>query len=446
MTLAISTGKVDITPGPGGIMAGFGVDVPRISTGTRKPLYARCSILWDFGFPNVIVTADVLGFGHTLHQTIRDRVVALGVGASDFVLSASHTHNGIALPEKLNPFIAYGATASQQTAIQTYANGFADIIVQLVQNTLSAPQTTVTLDYKVSTQTFSYNREGLSYVERDVPILVARSSTGQAKAVWFSYGAHPVAAGLNTQWDPDYPGVAATTIETATGGLAQFILGPAGDQNPDGAFSWALADQLGGQLGQAVLTAIGTVGRSVAGPISTDYRTVSLPLDITPTVPNLAAVRNLYTMRQADTTLPGYYRRHAQTMIQQIDSRTYATTVPLPLQVWKLTGSPSLRLAFCGGEVVSGFGVYFRTLYGGSNKLFFSAYANEMPAYIPSDELLRKTASYAGGYDSDFPGIAGGSMTVYACLGHFRGKPTSTSPDGVEQVFINNLRAMLGTP
>jgi hypothetical protein len=350
------------------------------------------------------------------------------------------------LPEKLNPFIAYGATASQQTAIQTYANGFADIIVQLVQNTLSAPQTTVTLDYKVSTQTFSYNREGLSYVERDVPILVARSSTGQAKAVWFSYGAHPVAAGLNTQWDPDYPGVAATTIETATGGLAQFILGPAGDQNPDGAFSWALADQLGGQLGQAVLTAIGTVGRSVAGPISTDYRTVSLPLDITPTAPNLAAVRNLYTMRQADTTLPGYYRRHAQTMIQQIDSRTYATTVPLPLQVWKLTGSPSLRLAFCGGEVVSGFGVYFRTLYGGSNKLFFSAYANEMPAYIPSDELLRKTASYAGGYDSDFPGIAGGSMTVYACLGHFRGKPTSTSPDGVEQVFINNLRAMLGTP
>ena len=37
-------------------------------------------------------------------------------------------------------------------------------------------------------------------------------------------------------------------------------------------------------------------------------------------------------------------------------------------------------------------------------------------------------------------------MTVYAYLGHFRGKPTASSPDGVEQIYINALRTLLGTP
>jgi hypothetical protein len=171
---------------------------------------------------------------------------------------------------------------------------------------------------------------------------------------------------------------------------------------------------------------------------------ISLPLDITPTSANLAAVRNAYTVRQSNNGLPSYYRRHAQTMIGQIDTNTFVTTVSLPLQVWKFTGSPTLRIAFCGGEVVSGFAVYLRGIYGGSNGLFFVACANETSSYIPSDELLRKSSSYGAGIDSDFRGIAGGSMTAYAFLGHYRGKPTSTSPDGVEQIFIASLRSMLG--
>src|SRR5262245_57406053 len=60
--LAVSFGKVDITPDVGGFMAGYGVDVPRASTGTFKPLFARCIIIWDSGYPNVVVTADVLAF------------------------------------------------------------------------------------------------------------------------------------------------------------------------------------------------------------------------------------------------------------------------------------------------------------------------------------------------------------------------------------------------
>ncbi|GAA1033227.1 hypothetical protein GCM10009557_34340 [Virgisporangium ochraceum] len=445
-TLQISTGRADITPPIGSIMVGYGVDTPRLATGVHRPLQARCSVLWDDGFPNVIVTVDTLAFGHTLHQSIRDKVGALGVGTSDFVLCASHTHSGPALPEKLEPYIAYNATSAQRTRIAAVGTALADTVVQLVADTLNGDRTTCTLDYKVGTAGFAVNREAMGYLERDVPVLVARSAAGDPLAILFGYGCHPVAAGGQSMLDPDFPGAAAERIEASTDALAQFVLGPSGDQDPAGASGLPLVEALGAQLAGAVTTAAATPGRALAGPVLTGLSTVSLPLDITNTPANLAAVRSLYTIRQANAGLPGYYRRHATRMIQQIDARSFATTVPLPLQVWKLSGNPGLRIAFSGGEVVSGFGAYFRTLFGGSTRVWFATGGNETPCYIPSDEILNRTVSYAAGKDADYPGLAGGSMTVYAYLGHFRGKPTPASPDGVEQIYINALRAMLGTP
>ena len=446
MALAISTGKIDITPPVGTIMAGYGVETtPRTATGVNRPLRARCTILWDNGFPNAIVTVDTLAIGRSLHIEIRDRVAAIGIPQGDFVLSASHTHSGPATTEKLDPYIAYNANPAQRTQIANVTADLADKIVQLVQTTYNATRTPCTLDYKVSTGNWAYNREGLSYVEQDLPMLVARNSSGARLAVIFSYGCHPVKGGIHTLLDPDYPGAAADRIESQTGALAQFILGPCGDQNPGGELSLAAVEQLGEQLAQKVITATGTKGRNLEGPILTGYSTVNLPLDITPTPPNMAVVRNLYQQRYAAAPST-YHGRHAQTMIQQIDANNFATQVPLPIQVWKLSGNPGLRMVFSGGEVVSGFAVYFRTVYGGSSRLLFSTCCHETLCYIPSDELLRRSASYAAGIDSDFPGIAGGSMTVYGYLGHFRGKPYSWSPNGVEQIYINALTSLLGAP
>ncbi|GAB2923325.1 hypothetical protein GCM10027280_08020 [Micromonospora polyrhachis] len=442
-SMAISVGKADITPAVGAALGGYGVNRPRTATGTYAPLFARCMVFWDNGFPNVFVTVDVLGFGTRMHQAIRNRVMGLGVGNSDFVLTATHTHNGPSLAEKLDPYISYAMTPEQIAAVESYSDWLVDRIVQLVEETLLATRQPCVLDYQVATQEFSVNREGLPYVERDVPILVARDASGDPLAVLFSYGCHPVAAGSQTLFDPDYPGAAVSAIEGATGAFAQFLLGPAGDQNPSGSLGWALRDRLGQELGDRVTSAVSTPGRLVSGPIRTSYQSVSLPLDVTLTPGNLTLVQNAYATRLANTALPGYCRRHAERMIAQIQSGNIVTSVSLPLQVWRLTGDPDLRIALVGGEVVSGYGVYFRNTYGGSSRLLFAGYANEVPAYIPSDELLRKNSSYAAGIDPDFPGIAGGSMTVYNCIGHFRGKPNVSSPDGVEQILTSALRSML---
>ncbi|MEO3769280.1 hypothetical protein [Micromonospora sp. B9E7] len=439
----LSVGKVEITPPVGTYLAGYGVDVPRRSTGTAAALFARCTILWHAGVPHVIVSADVLGFARGLHQSIRSQVLALGLASENFALTATHTHNGPVLPDKLDPFIAYAMNSTVRAQVRAFGDQLATRIVQLVRDTLDGPRTACTLDYQVVKQNFSYNRESLPYVESDVPVLTARTPGGEPLAVLFSYGCHPVTAGSQTMFDPDYPGDAVTRIEQATGAFAQFLLGPAGDQNPAGARGWAQRSLRGAELAQAVTTALLRPGRPVAGPTTTHYREVSLPLDVTPTEDNLRDVSAAYAARFHDLSLPGYYQRHARQMSAQIDAGTFATSIPVPVQSWRFTGSPDLRLLLAGGEIVSGYAVYFRARYGTSSQLLFAGYANEVSAYLPSDELLRRTATYAGGIDADFPGIAGGSMTVYGWLGHLKGKPTATSPDGVEQILIGAIDAAL---
>lgn len=447
----VSTGWADITPPVGYPMGGYG-DL-HLSEGVNEPLAARCTIIWDANQPNIIVTADVLGFGRGLHQQIRAEIVAMGVPTSDFVLTATHTHKGPALVEVLDPYMAYGI--SDQTSIQDYSADLVATLVNLVDETWHAERTLCTLDYHVLSADFSFNRTGLSYVERDVPVLVARDLDGDPRAVLFSYGAHPVASGQNHELlDPDYPSEAIKTIEALGPDVhAQFILGPAGDQDPVGERSIAVSDGYGAALGATIANAIGSPGRVIEGPIRSTLLERSLPLDITRTAENLKEVRRQYAVRRDNPNEVPYVRRHAERMIARIDLGLIETTVTLPIQAWKFSsGQTGLNIVFCGGEVVSGYAAYFRTHFGGTQNLWFTAYANEVPAYIPSDELLLRidpaTQKVPYGYeagiqDNETRGIAGGSMCVYGHMGHFRASPPNSGIQGVEQVVINGITAAL---
>jgi hypothetical protein len=442
----VSFGRVEITPAVGASLGGYAVDAARPSSGTRVPLYARGIVFWDGGSPKVIVTADLIGVDRAMHQDIRSRVLALGAlrSTSDFVLTATHTHNGPALPGGIDPVIAYNLDAAQLGAVRAYGAWVADQIVRLVETTLAKPHLPCTLDYQVARAGFSYNREGLSAVEEDVPILVARSPAGAPLAILFGYGAHPVAAGYETLADADYPGRAIAAIEGSTGAFAQFILGAAGDQNPAGDQGFDLADALGTSLGNLVSQAAGTAGREVAAPIRTAYSELSLPLDITETPDSLGLARAYFAERRDDPSQPGYLRRHAQVMVDELDAQTFAKAVPLPIQRWVASGSAGLKLLFIGGEPVASYAATLRKRDGGSNGVWVSGYANEVPAYVPSDELLTGGGAlhYACGWSADHPGIAGGAMAIYGKLGHFVQQPADNSYDGVEQTVLKGVTAL----
>jgi hypothetical protein len=448
MSFQISTAKVDITPPPGvnPYMAGYGVQSgPRMVASDDPhtgPLYARCVILWEDGFAHAIISLDILGIPRSVHQYLRPRLTALtNWASSDIVLVATHTHSGPVVNDALNPFTAYDIVEIDR--VRQYTSWLQDRVVDLVKSTLAASRTAVTLDYRVASANFSRNRVGLPTVETAVPVITARRSNGAIQAVLFSYGCHPVSAGWQQLWDGDWPAGACTVIETQTGAFALFLPGPAGDQDPVGARSWALRDQHAQDAGGAVATAARASGRALPGPIRSTIREIALPLDITPTQANIAAVRDAYVARMNNPLgQPAYYQRHAEMMIARIDSGAVDLNVLNPSQVWRIGGSPELKLVFLGGELVSGYGAYFRARHGGANGIYIGGYANEVECYVPANNFLPPLGpswgSYEGGWDPDYPGIAGGSMTIYPRIGHFR-----AGSSGVEAAVISAVTAQL---
>lgn len=449
MSFQISTAIFDITPRPGvnPYMAGYGVQsglrVVATDTPHTSPLRARCVIVWDSGKPYAIVSLDILGIPRSVHQNLRPRLIALtGWTSSQIVLVATHTHNGPVIGESLNPFIAYELSVLDRIA--QYTAWLQDQVVELVRTALAANRTTVTLEYRVASADFSRNRAGLPTVETVVPVIVARRGNGNLHTVLFSYGCHPVSAGWQEEWDGDFPAAAATYIKNQTGAFAMFLPGPAGDQDPVGARNWAQAASYGTALGSSVVTAAQSTGRVLPGPIASNIREVTLPLDITVTPANMAAVRAAFVTRMGNPVgQPAWYQRHAESMITRIDAGSYDLSVLNPSQVWQIGGSPALKMAFVGGELVSGYGAYFRNRQGGAGGLYIGGYANEVSCYIPADNFLPPLApsygSYEGGWDPDFPGIGGGSMVVYSRLARFK-----AGAGGVESAVISALNAQLG--
>ncbi|GAA2198108.1 hypothetical protein [Sinomonas flava] len=447
MAFTVATAAVNITPtlSSNPYMAGYGTaDGGRLATSSTpfEPLWARAVVIRENGSPQMILSVDILAIPRSMHQRIRTRLLALASwSTSDILLQATHTHNGPTLVDTLQPFSSYGISEMDQ--IRAYSSWLEDRIVEAAQDALNAGQTNVTLDYQIIQQTWSVNRVGLKYVETDVPVLVCRRPNGTPEAIVFGYGSHPVAAGDRSLFDGDYPAGACNYIENRSDAFALFLIGPAGDQNPSGSPSWTLRDQWGDSLGSAVLNAAQSAGRALTGPITTKYQEVNLPLEIDTSAGNLAALRNAYAGRLPNPSgFPAYYVRHAQMMMARIDSGNVATSVPSPFQVWTIGGGTPLRMAFVGGEMVSGYAVYFRSRYGGSAGIWIGGYANESCCYIPTNEYFSPymtAGSYEGGWDTDAPGIAGGSMTVYGHIAHFR-----AGTNGVESTLINALTAMLG--
>jgi hypothetical protein len=379
-------------------------------------------VLWDSGRPHVVVCADILGWSSAAASEVRQRVAAdSGLPEAQLLLTSTHTHNGPALPGVLDPWLTYELIDT--TLLTAYEQFLVETVVQLVLDLLAGEQQAVTVDYQVGSASFSANREGLPFDESDVPVLVARRDDGTPLAVVFGYGSHPVCAGLLDLWDGDYPAAAATLVDDALAdGMAVFLPGPAGDQDPVGDRGLPLVLDCGAQLADAVLSVVDVPGRELTGVPVARLSTAAVPLDVSLDPGNVALARDLYAER-ATLPAPGWVIRHARLMVERIDAgEPWATVVPLPVQGWQFAGAPALRFAFVGGEVVSGYAVTLRERHGGPEGLWFGGYGPGAAAYLPSDELLppvRIGGSYAGGWDPDFPGLPGGSMCAYDWPGHF---------------------------
>jgi hypothetical protein len=450
MVFQIAVGTTELTPKvqngfPSLWMGGYGWDPRGSAPGqVARELKAHCMVIWDDGYPNVMLRADLISIPRDMNQYIRGTLVDEGlISDSDFMMVSSHTHSGPLVGDiRPNPYILMNLTPADIDAVNGTTNKLIDLLLDLVRSTLNKTRTTVTFRYAEASVAIGYNRRGGSTVLKTVPILVARKANNNRVAILFGAAAHPVTRGNDTWFDCDFPGRAATQIQNSLGVPAMFFQGTCGDQNGGNANDIppqgdGLVVNIGDKLANAVINKINanTGFTNVTGPIMTRMEEVNLPFSVDTTNPTVIAnLRSRYVARMnaSNSSNPNY--RHAKLMVEMIDGPGLPTHIAMPIQRWQFNGLTILAMAH---EVLSSYHVKLKAAYPG--KLWIMAYANEVEGYIGADAEL-----WDGGYESGFEWpdntIAGeGSY----CVSYMWPVPLKASPVGVTPAVAGSTEKLV---
>jgi hypothetical protein len=221
---------VALAPPEGVPLAGYGERGPRNrSRGALAPVEARALVVERADGARVgLVALDVLIVWPTLRAAVVERVADLRLEV--LLVAATHTHSGPGgyVDQWLGELGILGRY--REDALEALADGAAAALraaarvlepARLGSGALEAPE-------------LVRNRRGAEgAADADVPVLRVAAGDGRTLATLFALAAHPVALPPeNRALAPDYPGAARARIEAEHGGVAIFLAGPLGDQNP----------------------------------------------------------------------------------------------------------------------------------------------------------------------------------------------------------------------
>jgi neutral ceramidase len=222
MTVSAGAAKVDITPGAGIAMGGYGARTG-MASGVHDPLHVRTLVLSDGTTTLVIAVCDLIGVGPDIVNPAREIIEReCGIPAAHVLIGATHTHSG---PMNL-----------LSRASEGYTDSTARKIAGSVHMALAAMQP---VELKLGTtqiSTISQNRRHPDGpIETAARVLTADplGNAGPTVATLVNYACHAtVLEHDNLLYSADFPGAMAELVEHALGGTAIYLQGAAGDINP----------------------------------------------------------------------------------------------------------------------------------------------------------------------------------------------------------------------
>lgn len=436
---SLGVAKVDISPQHPVLLSGYAGRTHELTQNVVQPLWARAMVIGavpsqeqgksqDKGqsgdgieavaagsdSPNVLLTVD----NCAVHAAVR-RVVAaelesrFGIDPKRLTITSSHTHSGPMLSGALSNLLIRDQTAEEAHACERYTQQLIQQLVEVTGQALAARQR-VTLERVTGELDFAINRRGGGVVDHQLPLLVARDGEQQPVLLLTNYACHCVAAGSGLEICGDWAGFASQSLEAKyPSAVAMVMIGCGADQNPAMMGGVAAAQTQGQQLAKRVEDLLQQPARPIQGTLETKFAELKLPLD---TLPTEAQWRERAQQ-------PGIIGYHAHKQLRRLAAgEALPTEVPYPIQSWAF-GS-DLALVFLGGEVVVDY-VHLLRQRLDPERLWVTAYANDVPCYIPSRRILRE-----GGYE-------GGDAMVWYDL------PTRLTED-CERLILDEVQTQLG--
>jgi neutral ceramidase len=398
--------QVDITPPLGLPMGGRG---PRYTPGAsiHSPLLAQACALQDAqGRRTLWISLDLIGLPHPIAEPLRYDIAAFaGVPYEAVILNYAHTHSGPMVNSddyaddrpKLDELIAY-ETALRDKILRLACDAVANLRPAEVVLHRGTSDLGINRRRRLPSgeMALAPNPEGV--YNPDLWAIDIRAADGE-RCLLFNYGCHAVIA-YGFAWDgisSDYPGVARRRLaeQLGDGAHCQFIQGLAGDVRPriladleSGRFSKSKPDDLetaGAGLAQDVLRALDTPGEALVLDLAAATGWVHAERDLDALPP----LSHWQTLATSDDELSHNLGTYWAARIESGLPPAHAT--PWPIGVLRL--SPAHRIAWIGGEAVAEWQAHLRTWLD-DPQLIVWGYCQEVPAYLPTDELLPE-----GGYE-----------------------------------------------
>jgi hypothetical protein len=362
----------------------------------ESDLFVKALILEDkTGQRGVLVTSDLIGFHAAIAEPICERIRdKTGLKREQILLNAAHVHTGPVL--SLDPAAHGNLTAGDAQRTVEYTKQLQDKVVAVVVQALERLEP-AQLSWGSGVAHFVMNRRQFTpngvvlganprgLADRSVPVLRIDSADGKARAILFGAAVH------NTTLRPqhnficgDYAGFAQAYVqEQNPTAQALFVLGCAGDADPYPHSSLELAREHGATLGKEVCRVVQTKLQPVHGPLKIAYERVALPLQ----EPTRAELEKLAATKGG--VQPGI----AKQMLAILDrGEKLPTRYTCPLAVWQF-GSDLTYVALSGEVVVDYVPLLEKAL--GPNRLWITAYNNDVFGYLPSARVLNE-----GGYET----------------------------------------------
>jgi hypothetical protein len=387
----IGVARRDITPNYPIRLTGYAART-NMARETAQKLWAKALALGsDSDRPCLLVTVDNCGVPAGVVEEVGRRLASKAeIPRANFAVASSHTHSGPMVRGFAENIFVRDLTPEEAAASDRYTAELTDHLEAVAIAALGSRRPGK-LAFGQGTVGFAANRRTAGGpVDHALPAMVARDNGGKVIAVVANYACHCTTLGHQVnRHHGDWAGFAQEFIESDhPGAVAMITIGCGADSNP----SPRGGDDFGMALARAHARALATVvGQLVAGDSSAlpgvptaKFESVTLPFQSLPT-------KEEWEKRAGDGGIVGYHARKNLGRLERGES--LPTEIRYPIQAWSF--GDRLVMVFLGGEVVVDYSLRMKKRYD-SNRLWITAYANDVPGYIPSRRILDE-----GGYEAE---------------------------------------------
>jgi len=376
--------KIDITPTYPVRMTGYAVRTTE-ATNAAQPIWAKALALGDKE-PALFITVDNCGAQGTMVDDLAHRLRNVGVAPERIAVCSSHTHSAPMVNGFAPNIFATDIPPEHQQRIDRYTKELADKLEQVARNAL-LDRKAGKLSWAEGEARFAKNRRTQGGpVDHSLPVLRVTDADGKLRAIIANYACHCTTLGGEfNQVHGDWAGYAQEFIQRDhPGAIALISIGCGADANPSPRGSVDNARAHGEELATEVKNLLGRTFMPLTGEIECRAKEIQLPFQ-------KHFSRAEWEARATESGIVGY---HAKKNLTRLDrGESLPTTLPYRVRTWSF--GDDLLMAFLAGEVVVDYSLRLKKDFDAS-RLWVSAYANDVPCYIPSVRILQE-----GGYEAE---------------------------------------------